>query len=838
MPETRKILRIKKQSYKFELRKKYFNRKKFRLREKRPLDAIVAELNKFFPKKVRESEGGRKNPLIAFALLLVIIGALVILFPPEVKIDVKKEQVFTAPLLNLTMKDEGVASLGGHASDLRSAYYKLETTAANADSLSVKTSIYDRRVPNQVFIFSSKTYQVARYFQFKYALKKRLEARGLLLTEISRAQVETLPAGSILIIPTGYIPEQFLEAGEGNIVSVLGRGVDVIYIGQKFDFTIDENGDTKRTNQTTLSLLPFVFEPMSLKPSALHLTSGLYKVRSKTSQAYLLYGTVSVVSVSGGSALFIPQGLDDGWESYDDAADDLEKIIAEMKWFSARAENEVKMDVKANETSMYYLASPPFKERSKAVIIKVVASNAGNKTEKTLFRYPRSDVNGDLFYVDDVRKVISGKITEQNTKFIVFLNENDPEKRNLYVSVKNVSGAELERQSISSGTGGKVELQGAVQFSVRLALDKGIYLVSVIDDGGNEYAKAVLQVDAVQVVTTSRDFANGLFKFVTTSFGGGAVKVKKMRIVVDGKYNYSFFSASDFSVNMESVLAGLPLAAGNHTFDFEFGEIKQRIVLEKVVQTQFYDNPIYWVMGLFALALFMVAPFLATVMRKTEYALDIPDFPPLASIKIPIRKDAILGIIERINEDYKWKNTPLKLDEIKKGFKRIIYKSKPVFISDYNLEYILNLLRSRNDIKEALDYYGLAKWEDEGRSMTSLAIYRKIRDICINEALPFGRLDESSDYDLKIRLLGQDIFIFIMDSPEAREKKLGQALKVMYKGLAVLLFQNDEDKKNFGDTVNSASESAGIVKLEIMTGSLVPLTILELEKMFREMKRT
>ncbi len=370
------------------------------------------------------------------------------------------------------------------------------------------------------------------------------------------------------------------------------------------------------------------------------------------------------------------------------------------------------------------------------------------------------------------------------------------------------------------------------------APDKGIYLASVIDDGGNEYAKAVLQVDAVQVVTTSRDFANGVIKFVTTSSGGGAVKVKKMRVVVDGKHNYSFFSASDFSVNMESILAGQPLAAGNHTFDFEFGEIKQRIVLEKVVQTQFYDNPIYWVMGLFALALFMVAPFLATVMRKTEYSLDIPDFPPLASIKIPIKKDTVLGIIERLNEDYKWKNTPLKLDEIKKGFKRIIYKSKPVFISDYNLEYILNLLRSRNDIKEALDYYGPAKWENEGRSMTSLAIYRKIRDICINEALPFGRLDESSDYDLKIRMLGQDIFIFIMDSPEAREKKLGQALKVMHKGLAVLLFQNDEDKKNFEDTVNSASESAGIVKLEIMTGSLVPLTILELEKMFREMKRT
>ncbi len=201
MPEIRKILRIKKQSYKFELRKKYFNRKKFRLREKRPLDAIVAELNKFFPKKVRESEGGRKNPLIAFAMLLVIIGALVILFPPETTIEVKKELVFTAPLLNLTMKDEGVASLGGHASDLRSAYYKLETTAANADSLSVKTSIYDRRVPNQIFILSTKAYQAASYFQFKYALKKRLEARGMLLTEISRAQVETLPAGVLAGYP-------------------------------------------------------------------------------------------------------------------------------------------------------------------------------------------------------------------------------------------------------------------------------------------------------------------------------------------------------------------------------------------------------------------------------------------------------------------------------------------------------------------------------------------------------------------------------------------------------------------------------------------------------------
>ncbi len=207
-------------------------------------------------------------------------------------------------------------------------------------------------------------------------------------------------------------------------------------------------------------------------------------------------------------------------------------------------------------------------------------------------------------------------------------------------------------------------------------------------------------------------------------------------------------------------------------------------------------------------------------------------------MKIPVKKDTVLGIFEKVNEDYRWKNTPLKLEEIKKGFKKIIYQSKPVFISDYNLEYILDKLRGKGEIKSALDYYGLGRWEQEsGRSMTYLAIQRKIRDICINEAIPFSKPGESPDYDIRLKVLGQDVFSYLIDSPAVRAQKLALAMRQMQKGVVVLLFQNADDKKDFEDTVSSASESSGLIKMEIMAGSINLSTLSEFEKMLKEMKQ-
>ncbi len=849
MPEIRKIVKIKKQEYKFELRKKYFNKKKFKIRERRPIDVLVAGIRgSLFPKKA--APGGGKKPLVTIGVFALLLAAFFFLLLSPAKTTPVEENITpAAPKLRISVNGSGIASSGALVADKRTAYFRLAYSAEGADSVSVKTSIYSERIPNQVFILASRMDEATTYPKFRQALGKRLGAKGFALNDISLWQLETLPEGAMLIVPSGLVPEKLIGEGNANIASIAKRGVNIVYIGQKFDFFLSESGSTRKISQEALSKLPFTFEVAALKPNGeLFLSSSLYKVRTtRTAQSALLYGMISKGKVGNGTVLFVPQTLDGGWGGIPEhAAADIEKIITEMKWTDPEAEQETEAEFAENRTFHSFFFSPAFSEREKTLVVRVVASSAvggggtaaqqnRSETEKMRVLYPRSDVNGDLFFITGGPGTVSGKVTRENTNFIVMLNENSSEKRNLFISIENVSGEEAQPRHSIAGSSAKVELLGSTQFAERLDLDEGIYLASIVDEAKNAYARALVVIADAEFSLLTADWTKGIFRFAALA-DGKQVKIKKLRVSVNGKYNYSFTAASEFTIDLEDKLRGQPLPDGAHTFDFEFNEIKKRITLSKPEGSNPLLLPILGV--LLAGGLAFGAVYLGALMRKTEYALDIPDFPPLALLRIPVKKDAVLGIMEKVNEDYRWKNTPLRLEEIKKGFKKIIYQGKPVFISDYNLEYILDELKNKNEVKSALNYFGLSKWEKEtGKTMAYLAVQRKVRDICINEAIPFSRPGESNEYDMLLKVLGQNVFVYIVeDAPVQREEKLSLALRVMPKGLVVLLFENSEGKKDFEDTINSASESTGVIKMEIMSGSINPLTINEFEKMLKEMK--
>ncbi|VVB97971.1 Uncharacterised protein [uncultured archaeon] len=853
MAEIKKIVKIKKQSYRFELRRKYSNRKKYKVKQETIGEKLLVEAKKALAPKRAPGAGPAqpgRNPLILLGAVILVIALLIAIFPPTAQQQPLQQRNFTKapPSLSLSINESGVASLGSYVKGTRAAFYKMQYSAGNADSLTVQTATYSERMPNQIFMLVSKMDGATSYPQFKNALKRLLDGKGLPLNEISLEQAETLPEGSLLIVPSGMIPERLVKPGGANLATMLKRGVDVLYIGQRFDQAISETGAPVRITDEDRSSIPFTFETASLSSnSSLHLTSSLYRVRSNTyAGTGLLYGVISVGQIGRGTILFVPQTLDSGWggtDAYSQAAGDIATIISEMGWAAPESQQNQSAQFADNKTFYSFFVSPQFDDREKQLVVRAVASGPTGTTERIRVIYPRADTNGDLYFVsttraeDEATKLVSARVTGSDTKFLAELRENTSAQRNLYLSVKDVNGAELQpRRSIAPGSSGRVDLQGSPQFSDRLNLDEGTYLASVVDDANAAYARAILQVTGVDFMAERADFSRGIFTF-NASADGQPVRIQNLRVSVDGKYNFTYSGQSEYEISLESALGGQPLAAGNHTFAFTFNDVSKTVALEKTVSSNFWDNPLIWILGVISALLFLGAPFLALVMRKVEYSLDIPDFPPLASMKIPMKKDAVLGIIEKVNEDYKWKQTPLTLEEIKKGFKKIIYQSKPVFISDYNLEYILEKLETKGEVKGALDYYGLAKWEQESnRSIRFLAIQRKIRDICINEAIPFSKPGESKDYDINLKVLGQDVFTYVMDSPEKREEKLSEAIRMISRGLVVLLFENFDAKKDFEDTINTSSESGGMVKLEIMAGSIVPLTINEFEKMLKEMK--
>ena len=220
-----------------------------------------------------------------------------------------------------------------------------------------------------------------------------------------------------------------------------------------------------------------------------------------------------------------------------------------------------------------------------------------------------------------------------------------------------------------------------------------------------------------------------------------------------------------------------------------------------------------------------------------------PDpFPPVVRRKIPLSSDTILSIFGRVNESYRWKNTPLTLTEVKNGFKEIYFEGKPIYITDYNAEYLLDTMIGKGKILQSLGYYGPLSWEKQtGKTMTYLAMMRKLRDICVNNAIPFTQLGESKDADSEITVVGQQMFLhFFERSSELDDASLAKlvrkVLSTIDKGITIVLFKNDLKKRNFITLLDSPSRAQLLLKLEVENRSVLLLTMDELENMIKELK--
>jgi len=202
-----------------------------------------------------------------------------------------------------------------------------------------------------------------------------------------------------------------------------------------------------------------------------------------------------------------------------------------------------------------------------------------------------------------------------------------------------------------------------------------------------------------------------------------------------------------------------------------------------------------------------------------------------------LQSDTILGLFTKVNENYHWDYTPLTINELKNGFRTIYYKGRPLSISDFNIEYILNILIRKGSVVESLGYYGLTSWELKTRhSIRYLSLMRRVRDICVNNAVPFTPLGESKICDSEISVVGQSMFLHLYDKKTDIQSMLKKILPTINKGITLVLFQDEDEKAEFEAVLNSPTVIPIILKLEGDGRSLLLHTISDFEKMLQEFK--
>lgn len=867
MVEIKKI-KITKKAYTFDIRKRYYSIKRYKLRKKTLPEQLFGAFSKkaepvLVKKKVyyesKPPKSGGINPMImgvALVLALVALGGVwmyLTLLAAQAEIVLPGEQV--KPFFDLALSGTGISTAGERNADEYIGYITSTIQQSGIIAGNATIFLYGERPQSEVFILESEreAAETKTYPQFVQSLRKKLAEKRILLNELDFEQLESIPKGAIVIIPTGSIHEKLLGINSNiKIKTLLERGVVIIYIGKAFTKgMVTSAGPIAPTPKAALDGSGFIFNdnvPLSVD-GGFHVYQPLYRATGGTgwggSTAFTtenlepIYGFISVVKRGDGAFVFIPQTLDGAWENNADlAADDIMRLVVETPWltpinepaiyyFGEDTNHSGKLDFFSNT----FTASMP--QSAKLHVIALTPDN--NQYELVKMLGINKNVPGEL-YIDGGYVVAPYDITGKKVRLNAQPNGASSEDRFLFLSFTKGGEEVGERIQIE----GSRNIQTESTFDVEIHVDGGEYVVHLIDDSNTEYAQTYMYVVSVDIVETD-SIGKGIYNF-NIEKEGAPVKIAKIDFSIDGipesAESFTDISKVTIDTNKFTIGQGLQPREKPYVFTFKIGKLVKKLEISVSKTTTILDEPMFQV-TIAVVVLILGVGFYFARKEEVAYLIDIPDFPPIERTKITITPEAFAAVFEKVNEDYRWKFTPLTVVEIKNGFKKIFREGKPIHVSDYNLEFVLHDLERTGEVKECLNYFGPTEWEKaSGYDLKYLSMMRKIRDICVNNAVPFTQLNESKDCDCEITCMGQQMYVHIYNGNDLERLKniVKQALKTIKMGITPILFTGASDKKEFEMLLSSPSSAFLTLKLEYDSSSLLLLTTDEFEKMIKELK--
>lgn len=847
-----KNIRIKKRTYQFGVKKRYSSELKYKKVQKTPMQKIqeaIAAWKKPKSKIVLEDEDEEKKttmaleqstkkkekkPLVSPKLLMKAGGALVlfILFMITAVLffqsSVYSQEIVLNPvsIQSLSVNVDGYDLLTASSEEqprypYHTAFVRLSLEGKGTGEIPVQLEAHNTVVPSSVYILRSYRYQAETYSEFINTLKTNLSTWGIPVNEIGMEELSSLPSQSLVIVPSGYIPEQMLTGQDTKLTGLLARGITVLYIGQPFFRMYGVQGAVVSANPAALDPMRVSFDEVTSISSTtgFNLKSPLYSISGAT----LIWGSVSALSYEKGYLVALPQTLDGGWENGKDAAEDVYDLIVQMPWLTPIGTASENVTVGENATFVELFTST-FEGNNKYV--RVYGFNEETRIGFSKVLYIQKSTNGELYTQGHDIKPAGLGSTQMD--IMAELNEPGGEERIFFTVTQLLE--EVDREPIATT---KVPLNSRPTFPYEFVLSSGNYILNVVDSDGKAYARSYLRVGTLEIVQGRHITGSDIYKF--SFYLDGQIIPVTGSVYVNGNTanRMDFENVREVEIEAAKLLGGPLTANEDHTFIFELGEFEFTETVRKTAATSIFENPLMMgavLIGVLALGI----GFLFARKGVTMYGLDIPDFPPQSTTKIPMKKEKLIAIFQKINERYKWKATPLTLSEVKSGFRGILHEGKPIFISDYNLEYLLLRLMGMGLIKKELKYYGLTSWEEEtGSTVRHLAFFRKLRDICINNAVPFTPLGKSKNYDSKITIIGQDIYVHLYDDAG---RIIPNALASIKNGLNIILFEEEAEKSEFYEYLSSGYTGGTTLKLEVQAGSVLLKTWKEFEEMVKEMK--
>jgi len=819
--------------------KNYSYKEQYEIVKKTRLDEIRKDLSFLFGGSKKEHGKGTNTSAskpFKFNILMIMgsfIGMLLLMYvlllsmmptPSQYQNNYVINNSYACHPLKYIISDSDIVDFGTSSHRRYSAYALLHFLDIPPKGCSVNLWTTKKYVDDDIYLLYiplSDPGSQQKEFEFENLFKKIANSYGLSVNIISPQKLDGIPSYSLVVIPTGYFPKQLLDTGVLNMM--LGKNINVIFIGNSFDQgLINSKGDLVSGNKHSF----IRFSSGSSKCNNLSLSNPLYTVRSgQSNQNFGAYhGCISFYKPNQvgneGILLFVPQSLDTGWDNYSSAVFDILDIIIEQPWSTPNLVQTYNCSSMSKNGNLA-LFSLPMVDDHGGLVISVTTCN---RTQYTLFNVKKSMLGH--IYTTQEGVIVPFEMSTEQTMFWVEPASFVLERRQFYINMyKNgyIFGKPIPLGYLNTNTGKSINSE--------VHTEKSNYLFVLQDDKGNKYAKLYLRSTFVDLSYAGK---NGDSHFLfNINRDGVPYKLKYVTLDVDhGLYKFKYN-------NIDSIEVTLPedLPPGKHIFTFHIGAITKSIPITVEGKSSLFSDPLVMGAILISILLFGVG-YIFEKKEKIKYSLDIPDFISSKRRHIELPAVKILSLFDKINKEYGWDHTPLKLNEIRREILKLIHNSRQVNITEYNTETLLSHLCQWGYLYKVGDYYVPLSWVKETKkSPKYLAIFRRLRDSCIKNAIHFTEFNLEKNVDSILNVNEHKIYVHIIDDvKQSSPRVISRTLKLIPKGINVVLFYDSYELEKFNDILLIPDVPNTLFKLEADFWSVILTDFNSLDKILRKIK--
>ncbi|MHB1830043.1 MAG: hypothetical protein ACYCO0_01490 [Candidatus Micrarchaeaceae archaeon] len=774
--------------------------------------------------------------MAALFAIIVVMVTVVLLFYVKSQIASSLNQHVAAPkgLISANLSSISDGMLAYNYSNYLVAYSRLQYSQRNASSANLSLTIYPSNPSPQIYLINTGGYCVQCFISSSLlaALNSSLQKYGILqagakVNSIDINSMGSIPKGSIIILPSGLIPNILLpnmtytelcpKYSNTTIISLLNAGDTVIYAGRNFSRSVSCTGQIAQNTNPEISTISQYSNPANSTNSTNPINSTSFNsTLFFNSPTFFLssgprFGPVSSAIIFNGTLIALSNYPSSGWDNSPGLlASDIAKAIESRFWIPIlAASSPIAIHNSSGEATLFTLNSmiqysPGISAEVNGsyglVRLRLSNSNSMREYEMPLrFRLLQNGLIGMPSVVGQTEQVqISAQVYNASNRVVI-----------ASVLLYNQNFTQMTVNPIRIGQIGSTAIYTYTSFSI----PSGYYIASLQDQSESVYSSALFFVANSSVQPLSMDFRNGSFVFYVSSNGHNVVN-SPYSININGAYNATG-TVQDGRISY-ALPKGATLDYGNAVFNVSL--LGSSYLIPYPYKTNGINIPPLYIEFAIAAIIIVALNKVLVPISVDEYYIDVPDIKPSKMEHAAETSDSIISVFDKVNSFYHWNRLPLTPDELRSGISNNIkYGNTRMSITIRNTHSILNSLVNKGLVATAGDYFAPSKWiAESGHSIDYLVIYRKLRDYCIANAMLLTEMDSSNKADVIVTNKGAQNYVKIYSS-STKMKDIEISLKVK----SFIIFIDEESRLQFLDRLYmSYGNNAEILKMAIDYGNV------------------